>query len=92
MDGLTPIYLYSRGHYFSFYKWEVYPYIMMLVYPLGMIAQTSSTYLTLCITIERYVAVCRPLKVRAICTYSRARTCVLIIGLCALAYNIPRKI
>ena len=65
---------------------------MPLVYPLGMIAQTSSTYLTICITIERYVAVCHPLKVRAICTYGRARMCVLIIGTCALAYNIPRKI
>lgn len=92
MDGLTPIFLYSRGHYFSFYKWEVYPYIMPFVYPVGMIAQTSSAYLTLCVTIERYVAVCRPLKARAICTYGRARTCVLIVGTCAVAYNIPREI
>ena len=57
-----------------------------------MIAQSSSAYLTLCVTIERYVAVCRPLKARAICTYGRARTCVLVVGACAVAYNIPREI
>ena len=51
-----------------------------------------SAYLTLCVTIERYVAVCRPLKARALCTYGRARTCVLVVGACALAYNIPREI
>lgn len=91
MNGLAPIYLYSR-HYFSLYYWHVYPYIMPLVYPVGMIAQSSSAYLTLCVTIERYVAVCRPLKARAICTYGRARTCVLVVGACAVAYNIPREI
>ena len=41
-----------------------------------MIAQSSSAYLTLCVTIERYVAVCRPLKARAICTYGRAREAI----------------
>ena len=40
MNGLHPIYLYSR-HYFSLYYWHVYPYIMPLVYPVGMIAQSS---------------------------------------------------
>ena len=40
MNGLAPIYLYSR-HYFSLYYWHVYPYIMPVVYPVGMIAQSS---------------------------------------------------
>jgi len=56
----------------------------------GMIAQTGSVYLTLCVSIERYVAVCLPLKARSICTFGRARWFVLLIGLFAFLYNIPR--
>ena len=41
MNGLAPIYLYSR-HYFSIYYWHVYPYIMPLVYPVG--DPTSSNF------------------------------------------------
>ena len=55
-----------------------------------MIAQTGSVYLTLCVTIERYVAVCLPLKARSLCTFGRARYYVLCIGVFALLYNIPR--
>ncbi len=55
-----------------------------------MIAQTGSVYLTLCVSVERYVAVCLPLKARAICTFGRARTYVLVIGFLAFCYNIPR--
>jgi hypothetical protein len=47
-------------------------------------------YLTLSVTLERYVAVCHPLRARALCTYGRARIYVLIIVLFSLGYNIPR--
>ena len=91
MFGLPSIYSYTRRFsFFSFYYWEVFPYITPLVYPVGLIAQTSSAYLTLCVTVERYVAVCRPLKARALCTYGRARACVLAVGAAAVIYNIPR--
>ena len=49
----------SLSHYF----YHVFPYITPVVYPVGMIAQTGSVYLTMCVTVERYVAVCLPLKV-----------------------------
>ena len=29
-------------------------------------------------------------KARSICTYGRARTCVIILGISSLIYNIPR--
>jgi hypothetical protein len=63
MFGLPPLSVYTRS-FFSFYLWEIYPFITPFVYPIGLMAQTSSAYLTLCVTIERYVAVCRPLKAR----------------------------
>ncbi len=32
------------------------------MYPLGLIAQTGSVYCTLCVTIERYIVICWPLR------------------------------
>jgi len=49
---------------FAFFYWEVYPYALPFVYPVGMMAQTGSAYMTLGITIERYLVVCWPLKSR----------------------------
>ncbi len=34
-------------------------------------AQTGSVYLTVCVTLERFVAVCRPLQAKSLCTYGR---------------------
>ena len=62
MFGLPAIYKYSTS-LFTFYNWEIFPYITPCVYAIGLNAQTTSAYLTLCVTLERYVAVCRPLKV-----------------------------
>lgn len=47
-------------------------------------------YLTLTITIERYVAVCHPLRARTICTYGRVRFFVLISIVFSICFNIPR--
>jgi len=89
MFGLPAVFNYSKT-LFSFYYWEIFPFITPFVYPIGLIAQTTSAYLTLCVTVERYVAVCQPLKARSLCTYGRARSCVVIMGTAALIYNIPR--
>lgn len=55
-----------------------------------MSAQTASVYLTLTVTLERYVAVCHPLRARALCTYGRARIYVVVIIIFSICYNIPR--
>ncbi|XP_064110771.1 FMRFamide receptor-like [Macrobrachium nipponense] len=63
---------------------------MPFVYPLGMIAQTGSIYLTVTVTVERYVAVCLPFKARTLCTYGRARMYVVAVALFSVVYNLPR--
>lgn len=58
---MTSIFLFSftvfrhmdDGSIFSWYYWHIYPYILPVVYPVGLIAQTGSVYMTLGITIER---------------------------------------
>ena len=90
MFGLPALASHSTMDVFIYYTSEVFPYITPLVYPVGLIAQSCSVYLTLLVTMERYVAVCSPLTARSVCTYGRARNCVLLIAVAALLYNIPR--
>ena len=90
MFGLPALANHWRTGMFYYYTTEVFPYITPLIYPVGLIAQSSSVYLTLLVTVERYIAVCSPLTARSVCTYGRARSCVLLISLAALLYNIPR--
>ncbi|XP_059480856.1 FMRFamide receptor [Neocloeon triangulifer] len=72
------------------YMYYVYPSIARIVYPMGLIAQTGSVYLTLTVTLERYVAVCHPLRARSLCTYGRARIYVVLIIVFSVLYNLPR--
>ena len=60
--------------------------IIVLIY----IFQKKKVYLTLTVTVERYIAVCHPLRARSWCTCKRGRMAVVIIGICSLFYNLPR--
>ncbi len=72
------------------YDSKIYPMIAPVVYPVAMISQTISVYLTVLVTVERFVAVCHPLRARSFCTYGRARLFVCIVVLFAIVYNITR--
>ena len=61
-----------------------------IIYPFALIGQTSSVYVTIAITFERYIAVCLPLRARSLCTYGRARLYILSIVLFSILYNVPR--
>lgn len=86
--GLPAIYPYS-GYLFTYY-YNVYPHMAPVLFPLAVIVQTASVYLTLCVTLERFVAVCHPLRARSLCTYGRARIYVFVIIIFSVLYNLPR--
>lgn len=86
--GLPGIYPYT-GLLFTYY-YKVLPHIIPVVYPLATIVQTSSAYLTLTVSLERFVAVCHPLRARSLCTCGRARIYVVAIIVFSLVYNFPR--
>merc|ERR1712038_1742565 len=75
---------------FNFYMSSIFPYITPIIYPVGMFCQSSSVYLTVFISLERWVAVCRPLQAKHICTQFRTRLAVLGTSILALGYNLPR--
>ncbi|CAG9818443.1 unnamed protein product [Phaedon cochleariae] len=86
--GLPGIYPYS-SYMFNYY-YVVYPHITPVVFPLATVAQTASVYLTLVVSLERFVAVCHPLRAKSLCTYGRARIYVIAIIAFSAAYNLPR--
>lgn len=86
--GVPAIYPYTG--YLRYYYLRLLPEISQVVYPIAMSAQTASVYLTLTVTLERYVAVCHPLRARALCTYGRARIYVVVIIIFSICYNVPR--
>ncbi|XP_026469632.1 FMRFamide receptor-like [Ctenocephalides felis] len=86
--GLPAIYSYTGKLFYYYYS--IYPRISPYVYPVAMIAQTASVYITMTVTLERWVAVCHPLRARALCTHGRARWHLCAIALFCILYNIPR--
>ena len=81
MYGLPP--LTDTSSLFHFYYWEIFPYITPYVFPISITVQTASAYMTLCVTIERWVAVCHPLK--AILLFNTF-TCIFTPGLRPFLY------
>lgn len=86
--GLPTIYPYSG--YLSYYYFIIYPKISPVTFPIAMIVQTASVYMTFIVTLERYIAVCHPLKARAMCTYGRAKLYFIGCLIFSTLYNIPR--
>lgn len=88
LNSLITIYPYTG--YLKDYYYIAFPIISIIAYPIGTIAHTASIYMTLLISIERYIAVCHPLKAKALCTKNRAKATVLIVFFLSGIYNIPR--
>ncbi|XP_055842285.1 FMRFamide receptor [Episyrphus balteatus] len=86
--GIPSIYPYTG--YLFYYYYYIYPNISPCVFPIAMAMQTASVYMTFTVTLERYVAVCHPLKARALCTYGRAKIYFIGCIVFAVFYNLPR--
>lgn len=72
------------------YMAHVHAFIVSYIYPLALIAQTATIWLTVSFTVERYIAVCHPLKAATMCTISRAKIVIFGVSLGSTMYNIPR--
>ncbi|CAD5113432.1 unnamed protein product [Dimorphilus gyrociliatus] len=60
------------------------------VYPLALVSETTTIYLTLLVTVNRYVSVCKPYEVSRIRSVTHARRYVCLIVLLSFAINLPR--
>ena len=85
----TLVNMYPQTHLLS-YCFLYRGYIQYVVWPMLMVTQMSTVWLTVLVSLERYVAICHPLKAASICTMSKVRKSVISIYAVSIIYNIPR--
>ncbi|TNN14874.1 FMRFamide receptor [Schistosoma japonicum] len=61
-----------------------------LVYPIALTAQTAAIWITVSLTVERYIAGCYPLHANVLSSVPKSRLVVCCCIICAIVYNIPR--
>ena len=67
------------------------PYLGKYLYPVAISAETGTIYLTILVTVNRYVSVCKPYDVTDRCSVRHARRHVIIVWLFSVAFNAPRS-
>lgn len=73
--------LVSQGNYVY-----LYPY----VYTFANTTHTGSVWIVLTLTIDRYLALCQPLKHRAIGKKRRVRRLMIVVSILAVIFSVPR--
>ena len=69
---------------------HVLPYFGSYIYPVAMTAETGTIWLTILVTVNRFMAVCRPYDVTQLASKMKARKQVTVVVMFAIIYNIPR--
>ena len=70
--------------------WRFHGHLVLALWPLVMAAKTSVVWLTVGISFERYIAICRPHRAKGLLTVRRTRIAIALIGALALSYNAPK--
>ncbi|XP_064599465.1 uncharacterized protein LOC135466009 [Liolophura sinensis] len=67
----------------------VHAFWLCYVFPLVYTFLTSSIWITVCLTTERFICVCYPIKAKVICTQRRAKMAVTSVFLLSIFSNSP---
>lgn len=67
----------------------VFPYVLLVIWPVAGIAQMTGVWLVVLVTVERYVAVCHPLMVKRVMTMTKTRLAIATIFAFVFLFNVP---
>lgn len=62
-------------------------YAVSYIYPVGLVAQTATIWLTVSFAVERYIGVHYPLRAATVCTVQRARYSLLFLAASSFIYH-----
>ena len=84
--------VYEGVYYFS--GWFIrdsgfYPYMEVYMYPFARMTQMATEWVIVLVTVERYVAVCRPGDARRVCCLSRMKVALFVVITTSVLYNVP---
>ena len=68
---------------------RAFPYLEPYIWPFASIAQTITVWLVMLVTVDRYIAICLPLRTN-MRTLQRTKLAVAIVVIAAILYNVPR--
>lgn len=69
----------------NYIYWNLRPFFLMLTDT----CSNTSVWLTVTFTVERYIAVCHPMKGKVFCTESRAKKAIVVVFVFCFAFTIP---
>ena len=64
--------------------------VIKFLYPVAQTAMTSTVYLTLLVTLNRYMSVCRPHEIIPFCSSRHAKLHVALVAIFSMVFNVPR--
>jgi len=88
IHDLCPETEWRRGSAWSGFH-VTFTHLEPYIWPLASIAQTVTVWVVVLVTVDRYIAICMPLRSK-IRTLPRARAAVAVVITAAILYNIPR--
>ena len=68
----------------------IYDYVFISLYPSVYFFRLADTWITVLMTIDRYIAVCHPLRAQSLCTLRRTYVIMAAILLATLTFSMPR--
>ena len=68
---------------------DIYAYVQVSIMPLALIVRTASIWVVVLLAVNKYIAVCFPLKSLRLCTISKVKKQLAFVLLSAVLYNIP---
>lgn len=69
---------------------DVYKHIFVCLYPCVFFFRFVDTWLTVVLTIDRYIAVCFPLQAQQICTLPRTYKRIIALVIISIFFSLPR--
>ena len=85
MFGLNGV---GRGHFPDHYGWQVFQ--VFVYFPVCLSSTSTSVFLIVTVTLERFLFLYRPLAARICCNRRMARRVVVAITLFSVVINVPR--